>query len=56
MNTKKLLKEFVPNTDQDGAASTTDDIDLARWIPRRIDWNDVKECVTIVLKREGVPE
>jgi hypothetical protein len=29
---------------------------LARWIPRRVIWEDVSECIMVGLKREGFTE
>jgi hypothetical protein len=29
---------------------------LARWIPRRVIWDDVSDCITVGLKREGCSE
>ncbi len=36
--------------------SEKNDENLARWIPRRVVWEDVLECISAGLKREGCSE
>lgn len=56
LSAKTLLQQFIstPN-EQNGNDLGAEDKNenLARWIPRRVVWEDVPECITVGLKREG---
>lgn len=59
MNVKSLLQQFIttsPEQNGNGAGLEDKDENLARWIPRRVAWEDVPECITVGLKREGFVE
>ena len=59
MNTKSLLQQFIyALPEQNGKGNGVDDKDenIARWIPRRVIWEDVPECINYGLKREGFIE
>jgi hypothetical protein len=55
LNVKILLQQFVilPPELTGNGANAEDKENLARWIPRRVIWEDVPECITVGLKREG---
>jgi hypothetical protein len=55
LNAKILLQQFIiPSPDRNGNGVNVDEKEnLARWIPRRVIWEDVPECITVGLKREG---
>jgi hypothetical protein len=56
LSVKSLLQQFVSTApEQNGNGMSTEDKNenLARWIPRRVVWEDVPECITVGLKREG---
>jgi hypothetical protein len=59
MNVKSLLQRFItvlPEQNVNGVGVEDKDESLARWIPRRVIWEDVPECITVGLKREGFVE
>jgi hypothetical protein len=59
MNVKSLLQRFItvlPEQNVNGAGVEDKDENLARWIPRRVIWEDVPECISVGLKREGFVE
>jgi hypothetical protein len=59
MNVKTLLRQFITTTPEqngNGAGAEDKDENLARWIPRKVIWEDVPECITVGLKREGFVE
>jgi hypothetical protein len=49
---KALIQQFVgPRT---GSGDDEDEEEnLARWIPKRVNWEDVPECISFGLRREG---
>ena len=56
MSTKVLIPQFVATSpEQNGGRTVTEDNDenLARWIPKRVTWEDVPEFVSSGLRREG---
>jgi hypothetical protein len=55
MNVKLLLQQFIiPPPELNGNSENVEEKDnLARWIPRRVIWEDVPECIAVGLKREG---
>ena len=58
MSKKVLLNEFVMGYRDDGSgvAGEEQEINLWAWIPRRLVWGDVPECISVGLKREGFLE
>lgn len=55
LNVKILLQQFIiPPPELNGTGVKVEENEnLARWIPRRVIWEDVPECITVGLKREG---
>jgi hypothetical protein len=55
LNGKILLKQFIisPPELSGNGENVEENENLARWIPRRVNWEDVPECITVGLKREG---
>jgi len=55
MNVKILLQQFIlPPPEVNGNGENVEKKEnLAKWIPRRVNWEDVPECITVGLKREG---
>ena len=54
LSVKSLLKEFVSTAPEQKAPSGVEDKDedLARWIPRRVIWDDITACISIGVRRE----
>jgi hypothetical protein len=54
---KFLLQQFLGN-EQNGEGGIVEEKDdnLAKWIPKRVVWEDVPECIGVGLKREGFSE
>jgi hypothetical protein len=52
---KTLIQQFVgPRNGIDGSGAPEDEEEnLARWIPKRVIWEDVPECISFGLRREG---
>lgn len=56
LSARVLIAQFVPTLpDQDGHRIGVEDKEenLARWIPKRVAWEDVPEFISFGLKREG---
>jgi hypothetical protein len=56
---KTLLEQFItPISEQNGNGVVVEDKEdnLASWILRKVIWDDIPECVTVGLKREGFIE
>jgi hypothetical protein len=56
LSTKALIPQFVATSpEQHGNRNITEDKDenLARWIPKRVTWEDVPGFISAGLKREG---
>jgi hypothetical protein len=55
LNGKILLKQFIisPRELNGNGENFEENENLARWIPRRVNWEDVPECIIVGLKREG---
>ena len=56
LSVKSLLQQFIStHNEQNGNGAGTEDKNenLARWIPRKVVWEDVPEFITVGLKREG---
>ena len=57
MAVKTLLQKFVVSEHNGDTMSFDEKEDnLARWIPKRVVWEDVPECIGVGLKREGYME
>ena len=55
---KTLVQQFIavsPAVNGTGCGEEKED-NLARWIPRRVIWEDVPECISVGLRREGFIE
>ena len=56
LNVHVLIKQFLqppPELNGTGGDVEEKEENLARWIPRRVIWEDVLECINVGLKREG---
>jgi len=42
-----------PELNVNSKAAEEKDENLARWIPRRVLWEDVPECIDVGMQREG---
>jgi hypothetical protein len=51
---KVLIQKFVagPESNGNGVHEEMEE-NLARWIPKRVIWEDVPECISVGLRREG---
>jgi len=58
LNIKALLQQFVIASPEKHEYERDDEKEenLARRIPKRVVWEDVPECITVGLKREGFAE
>ena len=59
LNVHILIQQFImppPELNGNGGKIEEKEENLARWIPRRVIWEDVIEYITVGLKREGFVE
>jgi hypothetical protein len=56
LNAKILIDEFVTGSKNEVLAEDVRDVNLAGWLPRRVIWEDVPECISAGLRREGFME
>ena len=57
LSMKVLIPQFTTSPEQNGSKIGADDEEnLARWIPKRVIWEDVSESIAMGLKREGFVE
>lgn len=51
---KVLIQQFVTGPESNGnGVHEEKEENLARWIPKRVIWEDVPECISVGLRREG---
>lgn len=56
LNVKTLLQQFFTAPEENGTKQEEKEDNLARYIPKRVVWEDVPECILAGLKRGGFVE